>query len=129
MDKNKVFGYLLVTSNSLENYDAVARDYWSSMVEMNRENRIGKTNYACQVVCLDLSWRQRKKLSWCTGIPMKNIINVGSIEDNNLYLGFNTIINLEAKDEDFFGRTKVFDTEKNIPRSEIDTGIDVVYEY
>ncbi len=129
MNKSEIFGYLLVTARSLKNYDVIAKEYWISVTEMNRENRLSKTNYACQDVCLELSWRQRKKLSCYTGIPMKNIINVGSIDDKIHYLGFNTIINIEAKEDDFFGRTKVFDTEENIPRSEISSGIEVVYEY
>lgn len=127
----EVFGYLLVTENSLKKIDVIARDYWFSTVEMNKENLAADTNYHCIVVCMNYSWWARRKLSKRTGISMQWITSVKKLKRSNDqdYSGFDTVIATDSHvDDTFWGRIKVFDSEANIPRAQINPCIDVVYE-
>lgn len=121
---------MLITERSISNYDVIAKDYWVSTVAMNRENNEKKTWYSCCVVCLNISWWQRKELSVKTGIPMEKIINISSLKDRDGFLGFNELIwGDSVLAVNFWGKIKIFDSAKNIPRSEIVSNVDVVYGY
>ena len=128
MDKN-VFGYLLIPQQSLSEYAVIARDYWQSTVEMNAENRRSNTKYCCYAVCVNCSWWQRKRLSLRTGIPMWQIASVVSVNlCDKKYLDFSTLVAVDsAVDDTFFGRTKVYASEKEIAREKINPCIEVVY--
>lgn len=128
---NNVFGYLLVPQQSLSEYAIIARDYWQSTVEMNEENCRSNTKYYCYVVCVNCSWWQRKKLSFRTGIPMNRIINVFSVKPcGGWLLDFSTFVAVDSMvDDTFFGRTKVYASEKDISREDINPCTEVVYAW
>lgn len=128
MEKN-VFGYLLIPRKSLSEYAVIARDYWHSTVEMGKENSKNKAKYCCAVVCLNCSWWQRKRLSMRTGIPMKAVANVYEVNNRSKkYLDFETIVAVDSMvDDAFFGRTKVYASEEEIPRGTMNPCIEVVY--
>lgn len=124
----KIFGYLLITQRSVNNYDVIAKDYWTSTVAMNKENNRKNTWYSCSVVCLNLSWWQRKNLSVKTGIPMEKLINISSLQDKEGFLTLDEIIWVDATMyDDFLGRIKIFDSAQNVTRSEIVSNVEVVY--
>ncbi len=126
----KVFGYLLITPNSLNNIDAVKRDYWNSVRAMKDENALRKTNYSCYVGCINCSWWFRRKIAKKIGIPMKKVNNVKYLQSpKNKYGGFDIVVAADSMvDDTFFGKMKVYDSECNIPRAEINSCIEVVYE-
>lgn len=129
MDKN-VFGYLLITKNSMNKLDAIVKDYWNSITAMERENAANKKNYSCCIVCVTCSWWFRRKLAKKIGIPMKKIYNAKFLQSpKGRYDGFDIIIATDSMvDDTFYGRTKVYDNENNIPRAEMNRCIDVVYD-
>lgn len=122
MEKN-VFGYLVITPNSLNKSETIAADYWFSTATMKKENTNNKTNYSCYIVCINCSWWFRKKLAKRTGIPIKKLYNVKYLS------GFDIIVTADSMvDDTFYGKTKVYDCETNIPRSDINSCIEVIYE-
>lgn len=128
MNEN-IFGYLLITCRSIDNYDIIAQNYWTNTVAMNNENNRKNTGYSCCVVCLNLSWWQRKNLSAKTGIPMEKLINISSLQDKEGFLSLDELIWADSTiDSNFWGKIKIFDSSKNIARSEIISNVDVVYE-
>lgn len=129
MEKN-VFGYLVVTSNSLNKSETIAADYWFSTAAMKKENTNNKTNYSCYIVCINCSWWFRKKLAKLTGIPIKKFHNVKHLRaPQNHYDGFDIIVTADSMvDDTFYGNTKVYDCETNIPRSDINSCIEIIYE-
>lgn len=129
MDKD-VFGYLLVTQNSINKVDAIKKDYWNSTHVMNAENAADNKNYSCCVVCVNCSWWFRRKLAKKIGIPIKEIRNVKYLQSpKNNYDGFNNVVAVDSMvDDTFFRRTKVYDCAHNTPRTEINPCIEVVYD-
>ncbi len=129
MDKD-VFGYLLVTQNSINKVDTIKRDYWNSTRVMNNKNATSNKNYSCCIVCVNCSWWFRKRLAKKIGIPMKKVYKVKYLQSpKNNYDGFDIVVAADSMvDDTFFGKTKVYDCEHNIPRTEINPCIEVVYD-
>ncbi len=129
MDKD-VYGYLLLTENSLGKAEAVRRDYLHSMAVMAEENKAKCKNYVCCIVCVGCSWWYRRKIAKKIGVPMKRIAGVKYLEaPSDCYNGFNIIVAADSMvDMTFFGRTKVYDSQSNVPREKINPCIEVVYD-
>lgn len=129
MDK-EVFGYLLVTPNSVNKIDAIKRDYWNSVRAMKDENALNKKNYSCCVVCVNCSWWFCRKIAKKIGIPGRLVGNVKYLKSpQHEYDDFDTVIATDSMvDDTFFGKVKVYDSECNVPRAEINPCIEVVYE-
>ena len=119
--KTNFFGYLLVTPNSVNQVDAISKDYWNSIAAMELENKIKKKNYTCLIVCIDCSWWFRRKLAKKIGIPMSKIYNAKYLKSPaNRYRGFDIVVTTDSMaDDTFYGKTKVYDTPENIPKEDI----------
>lgn len=123
MDYN-IFDYLLVTKQSMDNCDIITRDYKTMTEKFKEINKLNKTNYSCHIVGLNLSWKQRIRLSCQTGIPLIKIKNINRI------CKFSLIILTDCmKDNSFFGRIKIYDSPDNIPRIHIIEQVDVTYTH
>jgi len=129
MDKD-VFGYLLVTQNSINKVDTIKKDYRDSTRVMNAENAVSNKNYSCCIVCMNCSWWFRRRLAKKIGISMKKIHKVKYLRSpQNNYEGFDVIMAADSMvDDTFFGRTKVYDCEHNIPSTELNLCDAIVYD-
>ena len=117
-----MYGYLLVTKNSLPMFQAIAADYHSSVVEMMKFNKLQKKNYSCSVICLDCNFFVRYKLSKRTGIPLKKISSVKQVKDVGCIIDADSFM-----DNTFLGTIKIYDSENNVPREDFNSCLAIEY--
>lgn len=117
-----VFGYLLITRESMKNCNEIAQDYQNTTEKFKKMNSMNKTKYSCRIISFKLSWLQRIKLSRRTGIPLIKITNVRRICKFGIIISENSM-----NDKSFFGRIKVYDSQKNIPPTLLNRQVEIFY--
>ena len=117
-----MYGYLLVTKNSLPMIEVIAADYHSSTVEMIKLNKLQKKNYTCAVICLDCNFFFRYELSKRTGIPLKKITSVKQVKDAGCIIDADSFM-----DDTFLGSVKIYDSENNVPIKDFNSCLTVEY--
>lgn len=117
-----MYGYLLVTKNSLPMIKLIAADYHSSVVEMMKINKSQKTNYSCSVICLNCNFFFRYKLSKRTGIPLKKILSVKQVKTVGCIVAADSIV-----DDTFLGSIKIYDSENNVQQKDFNSCLTIEY--
>ena len=117
-----MYGYLLVTQNSLPMTALIAADYHSSVVEMMKFNKSQKKNYSCSVICLNCNFIFRCRLSMRTGIPLKKISSVNQVKDVGCIIDVDSFM-----DDTFLGSIKIYDSENNVQQKDFNSCLTIKY--
>lgn len=123
-----MYGYLLITENSLPMLHLIAADYHASIHEMLSLNEKKKKNYSCSVICLNCSWYFRYRLAQKTGIPFKKIQNVKQLEHKKFVKSLECIVDCDSfMDDTFLGKIKIYDNVNNVNKADINPCLEIEY--
>ena len=122
--ENDLFGYLIVTKQSMKDINLIAQDYKQTTKLFNEINDLNKSRYSCKIVCFGLSWIERLWLSYKTGIPLLKITGISRI----CIFGF-LIVNDSKRENRYFGRIKVYDSQKSLPLFQFKGMLEIYYSH
>ena len=106
-----MYGYLILTHNSLPFTHQIAVDYHSTIIEMETRSQKEKKNYVCFVYCLKCGVFFRLKLAYRTGIPYRKIHKAKALKEIIYGIAGDSYMD----DGTFVKSMKIYDSSREFP--------------